>query len=68
MDDLGLLETVDFFGESVVIAVADASDRRLDACFGQALGLFDRQVLAATVGVMDKATAIERATVVRGLF
>lgn len=31
MDDLGLIETIDRFGEGVVIAVAYASDRRLDA-------------------------------------
>src|ERR1700690_2256919 len=45
MDDLGFVETVDGFGESVVVAVADAAYGRLDARFRQALGVFDRDVL-----------------------
>ena len=31
MDDLGLVEPIDRFGEFVVVAVADAFDRRRDA-------------------------------------
>jgi hypothetical protein len=31
MDDLGLVKTIDRFGQSVVVTVANASDRRLDA-------------------------------------
>ena len=46
MDDLGLVEAVDGFGERIVVAVADAADGRLDPRFGQALGVFDRDVLA----------------------
>ena len=45
MDDLGLVEAVDRLGESVVVAVADAADRWLDAGLGQALGVLDRDVL-----------------------
>jgi hypothetical protein len=45
MDDLGFVESVDRFCESIVIGVADASDGRLDAGFGEALGVFDRDVL-----------------------
>ena len=58
MDDLGLVEAVDRFGEGVVVAVADAADRRLDAGLGQALGVFDRDVLAASVAVMDEPAAM----------
>jgi hypothetical protein len=32
MDHLGLVEAVDGFGESIVIGISDAADRRLDAC------------------------------------
>ena len=39
MDDLGLVKTVDRFGQSVVVTVANASDRRLDACFRQSFGI-----------------------------
>jgi hypothetical protein len=45
MDDLGLVETVDRLGESIVITVADAAHRRLDARLHQPLGILDRDVL-----------------------
>lgn len=45
MDHLGLVKAVDGFGESIVIGIADAPDRGLDAGFGQALGVFDRDIL-----------------------
>ena len=51
VDQLGLVEAVDSFGESIVIGISDAADRRLHACFSQALGVFDRDVLAAPVAV-----------------
>jgi hypothetical protein len=31
MDDLGLVKSVDGLGQSIVVAVADAADRGLDA-------------------------------------
>jgi len=36
MDDLGLTKTTDRSGESILVAVADASDMRLDARLRQA--------------------------------
>jgi hypothetical protein len=45
MDDLGLVEPVDGLGERVVIAVADAADRGLDARFRQPLGVANGDVL-----------------------
>ena len=68
MDDLGLVEAVDRFGESVVVGVADAADRRLDAGLGQALGVFDRDVLAAPVAVMDEAAAMDGPPIMERLF
>ena len=41
MDHLSLVETVDGFGESVVIGISDAADRRLDTSFSQALGVLN---------------------------
>ena len=55
--DLGLVEAVDRLGQGVVIAVAHTADRRLDAGLGEALGVLDRQVLAAAIAVMDEAAA-----------
>src|SRR3981081_1875048 len=45
MDDLGLVETVDRLGESIVITVADAAHRRLHARLQQQLGILHRDVL-----------------------
>jgi len=47
MDNLCFVEAVDRLGESIVIGVADAADGWLDAGLGEALGVFDRDVLAA---------------------
>jgi hypothetical protein len=63
VDDLGLEEADDALGERVVIAVADAADRRLDADFRQALGVADRDVQSAPVAVVGEAAL--RAAVVQ---
>ncbi|MBA4756675.1 MAG: transposase [Sphingosinicella sp.] len=42
MDHLGLVEAVDGLGQSVVVAVAHAADRRLDPSFGEALNPIER--------------------------
>ena len=49
VDDLGLVETIDGFGESIVIAVPDAAYRRFDSGFGEPLGVFDRNILGAAI-------------------
>jgi hypothetical protein len=41
MDELGLIEAIDRLGESVVVGIADAANRRFDACLRQALGILD---------------------------
>ena len=48
MNDLGFVEAVDRFGEGVVVGVADAADRGLDPGFGEALRIFDGNILGAT--------------------
>lgn len=53
VDQLSLVKTIDSFGQSIVIAVTDAANRRLDPGFGQALGVLDREILAAAIAVMD---------------
>ena len=49
VDDFGLLEPVDCLGQRVVVAVALAADRGLDAGLGQPLALADRDVLRTTI-------------------
>ncbi len=58
MDDLGLVKAVDRCGERIVVAVTDTSDGRLDACLGQSLGTFDRDVLDAAIAVMDETATM----------
>jgi hypothetical protein len=45
MNDLSLVKTIDRLGESVVVAVSDAADGRLDAGFRQTLGVSNANVL-----------------------
>jgi transposase-like protein len=47
VDDLSFEQAVDRLGEGVVIAVADAADRRFDTRLCQSFGVFYGQVLAA---------------------
>lgn len=67
-DHLGFVEAVDRFGQSVVVAVADTADRRLDAGLGEALGVLDRHVLRPTVAMMDQAATVGRSAIVERLF
>jgi hypothetical protein len=48
MDDLGLVETADRLGQSIVIAVADAADRRFDAW--PAVGFSDTRLDCSRIG------------------
>ena len=56
MDHCGFVSAVDRLGESAVLGVSDATDRGLDAGLDQAFGGFARNVLHATVCVVDKTT------------
>src|SRR6266511_1973078 len=67
VDDLGFVKAVDGFGEGIVVTVADAAHRRLDTRFRQALGVFDRDVLAAPVAVMHEPAAMHRPPVMESL-
>ena len=54
VDQLGLVEPVDGFGQGVVVAVATAADRGFDASFCQPFGLPNGNVFDAPVGVMNE--------------
>ena len=43
-DHLRFVEAVDALGQGVAVAVADAADGGFDACFGQALGVANRDL------------------------
>lgn len=53
MDYFGLVDAVNGFCQSVVLAVADAADRRFDLLFCQALGVFDGYVLRPAVAMAN---------------
>jgi hypothetical protein len=53
MNHLGLEEADHRLGERVIVAVADAADGGLDPGVGEALGIFDRDVLGAAVVLSD---------------
>ena len=55
MDQFGFVQTVDGFGQSVIVAVAFAADGRLDPSLGQSLGVADGNVLRAAILMMDQA-------------
>src|SRR3954453_7820172 len=63
MDHLVLVETVDGFGESVVIGISDTADRRLDATLSQALGVLNGYVLAAPVAVVHEPATMDRPSI-----
>ena len=73
MDHFGFVKAVDSFGESVILAVANATDRRFDSGFRQSFGIFDREILAAVLAkagirVMNETTFVHRPSVVNSLF
>ena len=67
MDDLGLVKPVDRFGESIVVAIANTSDRRLDTCLRQSLGIANRHVLNTPVGVVHEAAAMSGTPIMKRL-
>src|SRR5215467_7476029 len=58
VNDLGLEQSDDRLGEGVVVRVADAADRRLDASLLQALSVTNREILAAPVTMMNHAFGV----------
>ncbi len=65
MDELGLVQPVDDFRQCIVRAIVSATDRRFNACLGQAFGVADGHVLDAPVGMV--AQGIGGMSVVQGL-
>jgi hypothetical protein len=66
-DDLGFEQADDGFGEGIIVAVAEASDRGLDPGLGQPFRVPDADVLPASVAMMGQA-ALRRAAVMQRLF
>ena len=58
MNDLGLEETEDSLGQGVVVRVADAAHRGVDAGLGKPLGVADGYVLDASIAVVDQVVRL----------
>ena len=67
MDDLGLVKTIDRFGESVVITVADTPDRRLDASFRQPFGIANGHILRSAVGMVNQSSTVDGPPIMKRL-
>ncbi|KMO29475.1 hypothetical protein VP06_24680 [Methylobacterium aquaticum] len=67
LDDLRLEQTIDRLRQGIVVRVADAADRWLDARTDQALCVPQSQVLRAAVRVMHQPAALDGTTLVQGL-
>ena len=59
MDDLGLVKTVDRFGERVVVGIANTPDRRLDARLRQPFGIANGHILRAAIGMMNQPATMD---------
>ena len=57
VDELCLVEAVGGLSQRVIVGIANAADRRLDACLGKVVCIFDRDILAATVTMMNELTS-----------
>lgn len=64
MDHLGFVETVDCFGQSVVVAFADVADGWRDTDYSKALGALDGHVLRSKVALMNQASAMNGSSIV----
>jgi len=67
VDHFSLVKAIDRFRQSVVITVADAANRWLDAGFCEAFGIFYRYILRSAVAVMDQSATMDRSAVVQSL-
>ena len=67
VDHLSFVEPVVRLGEGVVVGIPDTAHRGNHAGVGEAFGVADRQVLAASITVMDEAIAGRGAARMQGL-
>ena len=66
MDHFGFVEPIDRLGQDVVVAIADAADRRYEAGLAETLRVPDRDELHAAIRVVDE-TAAERPAIMQCL-
>ncbi len=67
MDDFGLVKPVDGLSESIVVAVANTADGRLDPSFGEPFAVSNADVLRSFVGTVHQTAAIDWSALVQSL-
>ncbi len=67
MDHLGLEQAVDRLGEGIVIGVAHAADRGLDAGLGEPVRVAQREVLRSPIRVVHEPVIPDGTALVQGL-
>jgi len=60
MDKFSFVQTVDGLGQSIIVAVAAATDRRLNAGLSQTFAIADTDVLRAPVRMVDQRAIVLR--------
>ncbi len=58
VDDFGFVKTDDCLRQCVIVGISDYADRSADICVCQSLRIMDREILAASVAVVDELSAV----------
>ena len=66
-DHLGLVQADDGVSQGIVVEIPDAAHRRFDPGLSQTLAIANRQVLAATVAVMNQIALVTQLVVIERL-
>jgi hypothetical protein len=67
VDHLGVVNTIERLGQSVVIAVADTADQGSMFASAKSFGILDRDVLAAAIAGKGETAAVRRSAIVQTL-
>src|ERR1700756_3548837 len=66
-NDLGLEQAIDGFCQRIVVAIANATDRRVYTCFRKAFRIVNGDVLHAPVAMVHQSTASDGPAVMQCL-
>jgi hypothetical protein len=68
MNQFGLVQAVDRFSQRVIVAVATATDGRLDTCLGQTFAVSNADVLCPSIGVVYQSPVVAGLASIQRLF
>ncbi len=67
VDHFCFVEAVDCLGQGIFIAVTNAADGWLDASFRQSFGVFDREILATAITMVDQPATVNLSAIMQSL-